>query len=324
MSSEEVSTDRLTQKPWPPPAVSSGAEQMAVVLPRHRLVDEADAALVEQLAVLVLGIDDDEAAPCRRRNGARSAAACLCRSSRSRSSRWARRCGRARARWSSVRSPRSPGTGESGEGAGGEQRRRRTLIARDGADGKASAAIKRPVGTADVGRRRGPTSRRAPAGRAMRPRAPSSAPGASSSASSRSRSYGPGHRQRAGLGRRKAEAAIIGGVADQQDGAVAAPRAPRGSPAASSAAPMPRPAAIGIDRERAEQQRRPARTRRHVPQAHRADQAAVLARDEREAGCRQRPSRSRSERLGEPAAAEGDVEQRSRAPRRRPAFPDGW
>ncbi len=36
-------------------------QQLAVVVPRHRLVDEADAALVEQPAVLVLGVDDHEA-----------------------------------------------------------------------------------------------------------------------------------------------------------------------------------------------------------------------------------------------------------------------
>ena len=36
-------------------------EQLAVVLFRHGLMDEADAVLVQQLLVLVLGIDDDEA-----------------------------------------------------------------------------------------------------------------------------------------------------------------------------------------------------------------------------------------------------------------------
>ena len=60
MSSEDVSTDRLTQKPWPPPSVSSGPEQLAVVVAGDGLVDEADAAVVQQLAVLVLGIDDHE------------------------------------------------------------------------------------------------------------------------------------------------------------------------------------------------------------------------------------------------------------------------
>ena len=61
MSSEEVSTDTLTQKPWPPPAVSSGVSRVPVVLLGDGLVDEADAALVEQFAILVLGIDDHEA-----------------------------------------------------------------------------------------------------------------------------------------------------------------------------------------------------------------------------------------------------------------------
>src|SRR5579863_5729874 len=36
-------------------------EQRAVVVARHRLVDEADAPLVQQLAILVLGVDDYEA-----------------------------------------------------------------------------------------------------------------------------------------------------------------------------------------------------------------------------------------------------------------------
>ena len=61
MSSEEVSTDTLTQKPWPPPAVSSGVEQVAVIVLGDGLMDEADAALVQQLAVLVLGVDHHEA-----------------------------------------------------------------------------------------------------------------------------------------------------------------------------------------------------------------------------------------------------------------------
>ena len=63
MSSEEVSTERLTQKPWPPPAVRSGVKELAIVLARHGLLDEADAALVEEVArSLVVRIDDDEAA----------------------------------------------------------------------------------------------------------------------------------------------------------------------------------------------------------------------------------------------------------------------
>ena len=53
------------------------------------------------------------------------------------------------------------------------------------------------------------------------PLAPSSAPGTSSSASRRWRSNGPGMRQRGGLLRGKAEAAVIGRIADQDDGAVA-------------------------------------------------------------------------------------------------------
>ena len=61
MATEEVSTERLTQKPRPPPSVSSGVSSVAVIVARHGLVDEADAALVQQFAVLVLGVDDHEA-----------------------------------------------------------------------------------------------------------------------------------------------------------------------------------------------------------------------------------------------------------------------
>ena len=54
MSTEEVSTERLTQKPWPAAFGQQRREQVAIVLFGDLLVDEADAALVEQLAVLVL------------------------------------------------------------------------------------------------------------------------------------------------------------------------------------------------------------------------------------------------------------------------------
>ena len=80
----------------------------------------------------------------------------------------------------------------------------------------------------------------------------------SSSASSRRRSNGPGNCKAAGLFGRKAEAAVIGRIADQQHGAVAElarrrERAPHQSRADAEAA------AIGGDRHRAEQERRPVR-----------------------------------------------------------------
>jgi hypothetical protein len=50
ISTDEVSTERLTQKPWPPPAVVAG----------DRLPDEAHAVLLGEFAVL-MRIDDHEA-----------------------------------------------------------------------------------------------------------------------------------------------------------------------------------------------------------------------------------------------------------------------
>ncbi len=60
MSSEEVSTETLTQKPWPPPAVSSGVSSLPIIVFSDGLMDEADAAVVQELAVFVLGVDDDQ------------------------------------------------------------------------------------------------------------------------------------------------------------------------------------------------------------------------------------------------------------------------
>ena len=118
------------------------------------------------------------------------------------------------------------------------------------------------------------------------PRAPSSAPGASSSREQTVALERPRHPQRAGLLGREAEAAVIGRIADQQDRRVAEPaRLAHGPPhqrGADAAA-----AAVGGDRERAEQQRRRAVAAADVPQPHGADDAAAVGGDEGEAVRRQ-------------------------------------
>ena len=73
---------------------------------------------------------------------------------------------------------------------------------------------------------------------------------------------------------------------------------------------MPRLAAVRMHGERAEQQRGAVGARRHLPEPDRADDAAVLDRDERQ------PARGRAagaqalRRLGEADRAVGGVEQR--------------
>ena len=73
--------------PWPPPSVRSGQSQRGIVA-RHRLVDETNAPLIQEFAVLVLGVDDHEAGFVIREMTLDQRHACLCRSSRSRSSQW--------------------------------------------------------------------------------------------------------------------------------------------------------------------------------------------------------------------------------------------
>ena len=85
---------------------------------------------------------------------------------------------------------------------------------------------------------------------------------------------------------------------------------------------MPRLRQLGCDRERAEQQRRPAGTGRHLPEPHRADDAAALGGDERQLG--QTPFAQALGRLGEAGRPIGDVEQRlARCRLRRPFLTDG-
>ena len=119
----------------------------------------------------------------------------------------------------------------------------------------------------------------------IRPRAPSSAPGVSSQASSRSRSYGPGSHRAVGLFAREAEAPIIGCVADQQHRAMLAPPCSRHRAAHQRAADPP--GALGfVHRQRPEQHRRPAGAGADVPQADRADDVAIVFGDERKPGRR--------------------------------------
>ena len=85
MSREEVSTERLTQKPWPPPCRQQGREDVAVVVAGERDVLEADAALVEEGAVAVGGVDHGEAALVELEMTLDQRAGCRGRWSRSRS-----------------------------------------------------------------------------------------------------------------------------------------------------------------------------------------------------------------------------------------------
>src|SRR3984957_15997062 len=89
------------------------------------------------------------------------------------------------------------------------------------------------------------------------------------------------HRQRRGLFGRKAEAAVVRRIADQQHGCVTclfggADRAPHQGGADAAAA------AVGMHRERAEQQGRPVRAGEHRPEPDGADDAALLGGDEGE------------------------------------------
>ena len=59
MATDDVSTETLTQTPAS--SVRSGVK-LAVVLAGHRLLDEADAARIQEFLVLLLRVDDHEAA----------------------------------------------------------------------------------------------------------------------------------------------------------------------------------------------------------------------------------------------------------------------
>ncbi len=61
IATEETSTERLTIKGWPSPSREQRLQKVDEIVARDRLMHEGDAALVEQMAILVLRIDDGEA-----------------------------------------------------------------------------------------------------------------------------------------------------------------------------------------------------------------------------------------------------------------------
>ena len=82
------------------------------------------------------------------------------------------------------------------------------------------------------------------------------------------------------------------------------------------------PAAVGRDRERAEQQRPPVRTGRHLPEPHRTDDAAALGGNQRQ--FRSTPFAQALRRLRESGRPVGEVEQRvTRCSLGRPFLTDG-
>ena len=115
---------------------------------------------------------------------------------------------------------------------------------------------------------------------------------------------GAGQGEGAGPLRGEAEAAVIGCIAHQQDSLMTARLRLRERMAHQLAADAAL-AEFGLDRQRPEQQRRPPRAGRDVPQPHGADQAAVRAGDERQALRRQPALAQPLGRLGEAAIPEG-------------------
>src|SRR5262249_51815900 len=91
----------------------------------------------------------------------------------------------------------------------------------------------------------------------------------------------PGQPQRAGLLAGEAKPRVIGRVADQQHGTLAATGglAQRVMHQCRADAAL---AAVGRDRERTEQERRPVRTGRHLPELQRTDDAAALGGNQRQ------------------------------------------
>ena len=133
---------------------------------------------------------------------------------------------------------------------------------------------------------------------------------------------GAGHAQRAGIFGRETKTRIVGGIANQQHCAVAAPlRLPYRPPYQIGA--DTEAADIGGDRKRPEQQASLGGAGRDRPQPHRSDQALAIDGGERQApGVCTLPSRRRSEDLPKrpgPKAASSRVSRAEMsAPRRSP------
>ena len=134
----------------------------------------------------------------------------------------------------------------------------------------------------------------------------------------------PGSHSRAGPLGREAEAAVVGGVADQQHGAMAAPGGGSRSACRISAAADAAAAVSRIDGERPEQQRRAVRAGRHVPQPHGADDAAVLDRDEGQPAARAHGRRAAAATACRSGPGRRRRRAAPRARRRRTVSPGGW
>ena len=144
--------------------------------------------------------------------------------------------------------------------------------------------------------------------------APTSAPARSSSPRKRSRSTGPGMHELLGEAPREAEALVIGRVADEQHGAMAACAARVSAARIISAAEAQR--ARGSDRRRAARAAAPdaGRPACDVPQPHRADDrpSSSFATSARP-GAGRRPSRSRSQVFRKRAGPKAASSSASRA-----------
>ena len=109
---------------------------------------------------------------------------------------------------------------------------------------------------------------------------------------------------------REAEPAVVGRVADQQHGAMAAPGGGAQARARISAEPMPRLRCAGSTASGPSSSAGALRAGRDVPQPDGADDAAVLDRDERQPARRRAAGAQPLRRLLEADRAVGGVEQR--------------
>ena len=154
------------------------------------------------------------------------------------------------------------------------------------------------------------------------PRAPSSAPRAQLAGEQAVPLVRPGQPERAGLLAGEAEAAVVGRVADQQHRAMAETRRRRAARAAPASSRCRACAQSGCDRERPEQERRPARCPAETSHSRRVPTSTATARRRpTTAVAGRRPSRKRSDVLVK-RTGRRQTSSTSRAPRRRPAVRD--